>query len=284
MTGAPRLLVIALLWAGVTQVAPPPLPDVSAEELTRRVRQAVQLDYQIQNQFTYLELRRDVKFSKLGKVTVGPPRTFQVVPEPARGRTYKRLIAENGVPLSAADLARRDAEHQKNIADAEQRARHETPAERAERMAHAASEQRERDQMLEDAFRVFDATIEGRTEVDGQPVLIARMTPRRDAQVTTREGRWMKHFEGQLWIAEADYQIVKIDMRAASDVIIGWGVVGRIHKGTRVLYARRRFENAWLPAETTYEASGRTLIFRPFQFKVTTTFSDYRRRDKSMND
>ena len=73
-------------------------------------------------------------------------------------------------------------------------------------------------------------------------------------------------------------------MRAASDVTIGWGVVGRIHRGTRVLYARRWFENAWLPAETTYEASGRTLIFRPFQFKVTTTYSDYQRRDKSMND
>ena len=188
------------------------------------------------------------------------------------------------MPLSAADLARRDAEHQKDLADAEERARRETPAERAARLERAASEQREREQILDDAFRVFAARIEGRTTVDGQPVLIARMTPRREAAVTTREGRWMKQFEGQLWVAEADYQIVKIDMRAASDVTIGWGVVGRIHRGTRVLYARRWFENAWLPAETTYEASGRTLIFRPFQFKVTTTYSDYRRRDKSVND
>jgi hypothetical protein len=92
----------------------------------------------------------------------------------------------------------------------------------------------------------------------------------------------MKQFEGQLWIAEADYQVVRIDMHAVGDVTIGWGVVGRIHKGTRVVYMRRRFENAWLPAETTYEASGRTLIFRPFQFKVTTTYSGYQRRDKSV--
>jgi hypothetical protein len=94
----------------------------------------------------------------------------------------------------------------------------------------------------------------------------------------------MKQFEGQLWVAEADFQVVKVDMRAVGDVTIGWGVVGRIHKGSRVLYARRRFENAWLPAETTYEASGRTLIFRPFQLNVSTTYSDYKRRDKSMND
>ena len=40
----------------------------------------------------------------------------------------------------------------------------------------------------------------------------------------------------------------------------------------------------WLPVETTYEASGRTLIFRPFQFNLTTTYSDYRRRDKTVTD
>ena len=284
MIDAARTFGATLLWAVLSQALPPPLPNLPPGELTRRVREAVRLDEQIQKEFTYLEQRRDVKISKLGKVTIGPPRTFQVLPDPTPGQTYKRLIAENGVPLTAEELARRDAEHRKNIADAEERARREMPAQRSDRLERAASEQRQREQILDDAFRVYEARIEGRTIVDGHPVLIARLTPRKDADVATREGRWMKQFEGQLWIAEADFQVVKVDMRAVSDVTIGWGVVGRIHKGTRVLYARRRFENAWLPAETTYEASGRTLIFRPFQFNVSTTYSGYKRRDKSMND
>ena len=284
MIGVARILGPTLFCAVVSQAVHQPLPDLPAAEVARRVRHAVQLDAQIQKDFTYLEQRRDVKISKLGKVTIGPPRTFQVLPDPTPGQTYKRLVAENGVPLSAEELKRRDAEHQKDIAEAQERQRRETPSARSERLERAASEQRQRDQILEDAFRVYEARIEGRVTVDGQPVLIARLTPRRDAEVSTREGRWMKQFEGQLWVAEADYQIVKIDMRAVSDVTIGWGVVGRIHKGSRVLYVRRRFENAWLPAETTYEASGRTLIFRPFQFNVSTTYSGYKRRDKSMND
>ena len=160
----------------------------------------------------------------------------------------------------------------------------ETPSQRAERLDRETKEQRERDAILEDAFRAYDAVIERRDIVDGVPVLVARMTPRKDPPVTTREGRWMSHFEGHLWVAEADYQIVKVDMRATSDVTIGWGVVGRIQKGSRVLYVRRHIANAWLPTETTYEASGRTLIFRPFQFAVTTTYSDYRRRDKNVTD
>ena len=280
MSGMTRVLVAAALWAVAAQNGHAPLPRLSADDLAQRVRRAVQLDYEIQKEFTFVEQRQDIRISKLGKVSIDPPRTFQVMPDPVPGQTYKRLIAVNGVPLSAEELARRDAEHQKDL----ERARRETPAERADRLKRTNEEQRERQEILDDAFRVFDATIEDRQTVDGQPVLVARLMPRPDAAVGTREGRWMKQFEGQLWVAEKDYQVVKIDMRAVNDVTIGWGVVGRVHKGTRVLYRRRHFENAWLPAETTYEASGRTLIFRPFQFRVTTSFSGYKRRDKNMND
>jgi hypothetical protein len=280
-----RLTLIACLAAPgplATQAGQRPLPTVPSAELARRIREGVRLDYQIQADYTYVERRRDVRISKLGKVTIGPVRTFQVMPSPVSGQTYKRLIAVDDKPLPPEELARRDAEHANELKEAQARQARETPAERRARLEAAASEQREREAILDDAFKTFEATIERREIVDGVPVLVARMSPRPDPPVTTREGRWMPHFEGHLWLAEADYQIVRIDMRANSDVTIGWGVVGRIHKGSRVLYVRRRIDNAWLPAETTYEASGRTLIFRPFQFSVTATYSDYRRRDKKV--
>ena len=278
------LAILTLLWSMAPGGTQPPLPSPTRAEFAARIRQSVRLDYQMQADYTYLERRRDVRISKLGKVTIGPVRTFQVMPSPISGQTYKRLIAEDDKPLPADELARRDAEHANDIKEAKALQTRETPSQRAERLERATREQRERDAILEDAFRAYDAAIERREMVDGVPVLVARMTPRKDAPVTTREGRWMTHFEGHLWVAEADYQIVKVDMRATSDVTIGWGVVGRIQKGSRVLYVRRRIDNAWLPTETTYEASGRTLIFRPFQFAVTTTYSDYRRRDKNVTD
>jgi hypothetical protein len=284
MKQAAAFAILTMVWCAAAGALQAPVPAIGGAELSRRVRAAVRLDYQVQSGFTYVERRRDVRISKLGKVTIGPLRTFQVIPSPISGQTYKRLIAVDGKPLSPEELARRDAEHARDVAAAKAPRERETPAERGERQARAASEQRQRDAIMDDAFKTFDATIERRELVDGLPVLVARMTPRKDPPVTTREGRWMTHFEGYLWIAESDYQVVRIDMQATSDVTIGWGVVGRIHKGSRVLFVRRRFENAWLPAETTYEATGRTLIFRPFQFKVTTTYSDYKRRDKSVAD
>jgi hypothetical protein len=284
------LAFLTLLW-GMAPVATQatvanqaPLPSPTSAEFANRIRRSVRLDYQMQAGYTYVERRRDIKISKLGKVTVGPMRTFRVLPSPISGQTYKQLIAVDDKPLSAEELAKYDADHAADIREEQARQARETPSERAERLERSTREQRERDAILEDAFRAYDAVIERRDIVDGVSVLVARMTPRKDAPVTTREGRWMSHFEGHLWVAESDYQIVKVDMRATSDVTIGWGVVGRIQKGTRVLYVRRRIDDAWLPVETTYEASGRTLIFRPFQFNLTTTYSEYRRRDKNVTD
>lgn len=239
----------------------------------RKVRDVTRLDYELQKEFTYIERRRDIRMSPLGKVTVGPVRTFEVYPSPIPGRSYKRLIAVDGKPLDAAELARRDAARRKSLAEL----RDETPRRRSERLRAEAEEQRERNAVLDDALAVFDVTFVERRVVEGQQLLIGRATPRPHARVTTREGRWMKQFAGEVWISESDYQIARLDMRALDDVSIGWGIVGRVHRGSRFVFARRKIEDTWLPSEVTFDATGRTLLFRRFEVHTTTTFSDYRR-------
>ena len=268
-------MVILFLIALAGWQAPAAFPDRA--ELARNLRRGVQLDYELLRSYTYLERRRDVKISKLGKMNIGPLRTFEVYPDPS-GRPYKRLIAIDGKPLSADELARRDAEHERHLREAAERQRRESAHERTARQNREAREQRERDAMLDDAFKVFEATITGRRSVSGRSVLVAALKPRPNADVTTREGGWMKQFEGEIQIDEETWQVVSLDMRAIRDVTIGWGVIGRIHKGSRILVTRRWHERGWLPAETGYTASGRTLLFRPFQFEAATTYSDFKRR------
>jgi hypothetical protein len=268
--------VVFLLWTAFT-AASPPLPE--SEAFLRRARQSIKLDPELQQSFTYIEERRDIKISRLGKVVVGPLRTFEVYPSDEPGQTYKRLIAVEGKPLDPAELAKRDAEHQQDV---EQRARKrvsETPAERAAREAEAAAERRERDAWLADALAVFEPTILGRDAIDHESVIVVGLAPRADAPVRTREGSWMKQFEGRAWFTEADAQLVRLDVRAMRDVTIGWGIIGRIHEGSRLLFSRRKFHDAWLPSELLYQASGRTLLFRPFTLNVVTTYSNYRRRE-----
>jgi hypothetical protein len=241
----------------------------------RRLRVAVLLDYELQAGYTYLEQRRDVKLSKLGKVMVGPPRTFEVFPSEKPGGTYKRLIAVDGKPLDPEELAKRAEEHRRDLREAAERERAETPAQRARREQEQQDERREREAILDDALAVFEPALAGRETIDGRPVLAVDLSPRADARVTTRHGRWMKAFEGRMWVGESDYQIARLDMRAREDVTIGWGIIGRVHEGSRVVFTRKWIDDRWLPAAAHYEVSGRTLLFRKFQFATTTTYSNY---------
>jgi hypothetical protein len=244
----------------------------------RKMRAAIRFDEDLQQAYTYLERRRDVKITGLGKVSVGPLRTFEVYPSNQPGRTYKRLIAVDGKPLPAADLARRDEEHRRNVLAEVERDKLETPAAKAARLAKEAQERRERDAIVNDAFAIFEATVIGRDTIDGQGTLILWITPRRNVSPKTREGGYMKKFAGKLWVAEADGAIVKLDLTAFDDISVGYGMVGRVHQGARLEFARRRVNNeTWLPSSSHITAKGRTLMFRPFDFDVRTEYLDYKK-------
>lgn len=250
-------------------------PD--SADFAQRVRNAIRLDYELQRHFSYIEQRRDVRVSKLGKVEVGPERTFEVYPSSMPGRTYKRLIAVNGKPLSAEELARHDRERLENLAKEKTKQLRETPQQRAARLEEEARERKQRDAIVDDAFAVFQPKLVDREVLDGHRVLVVSLTPKEDARVATREGRWMKEFAGRAWISEADFQIAKLEMQAQGDVTIGWGILGRVHEGSRFVFTRRKFQDAWLPAEVLFDATGRTLLFRKFDIDLVTTYSDYKR-------
>ena len=272
----------ALLAAAVVATGRPiaaqeaPLPDRNS--FMAKVRGAIRIDQEVQQNFNYVERRRDVKFSALGKVSVGPLRTFEVFPSAEPGRTYKRLIAIDGQPLDPDELRRRDAEHARDLDKEMRRQQRETPAQRAQRLERFERERNERRAILEDALDVFEATVLAREIIDGEPTIVVALTPRPNVRVDTREGNWMKQFSGRAWFVEHDGQFARFDMQASDDVAIGWGLIGRLHKGSHLLVERRRVGHTWLPARLTFTATGKTLLFRAFELDVRTEYGEYREK------
>lgn len=264
------------LWGVSAQGPAPPaaLPDRNA--FAAMARSSARIDSDVQRDFTYVERRREVKISALGKVSTGPLRTFEVFPAADPRRTYKRLIAIDDKPLDAAELARRDAEHQRDVDEDERRMRRETPTQQARRKERADRDRRDTLEVLEDALRVFTITPIARESIHGHSVIKATMTPRDDARVTTRQGSWMKQFAGHAWFVEKDGQLARLDMQATDDVSIGWGVVGRLHQGSRLVVERSPVGDVWLPARMRFTGTGRTMLFRTFELDAVTEYYDYR--------
>jgi hypothetical protein len=244
---------------------------VDLDALAKSVREVLRVEYSERQRFSYIEQGRDIDVSMLGKVSIGPMRTYEVYPL-APGDGWKRLIAVDGKPLDPGELARNDAEHERDL----KKRAEETPKQRAARLKDRAEETRDRDAILDDAYAVFQFAFICREEIDGHPVIALSMTPRPQARVKTREGGYMKQFTGRLWVSEPDHHIARVQLRATDSVSVGWGVVARVEPGSGFDLVRKKIGDTWVASTLTVEGSGRTLMFRRFEVKTVTTYSQHR--------
>jgi hypothetical protein len=274
-----RVARVVVLLAGLPLVTIAPSvarvqPPHDLEAFARKVRQVIRLEYAEPIRFNYLEQGQDVDISMFGRVSVGPMQTFEVRQNPP-GEAWRRLIAVEGTALGAAELARADSEHHRQLLKTADREKSETPRQRAARLKKEADELRERDEILDDAERVFAFGFISRQVVDGEPVVVVGLTPRPTARVTTSDGQRMKQFAGKLWVSESDYRLARVQLHAIDSVSVGWGVVARVEPGSGFDFVRKKVAGAWVASGLTIEASGRTLLFRKFHIKSITTYSGH---------
>lgn len=266
-----------------TPVQLAPTPDLSSPtaraRLLEQLRDNLWRDRVLEEEYTYIERRRDVRISKLGKVSLGPLRTFEVYPSVTPGRTYKRLIEVEDVPLGAEELARRDAEHLSNMMWGKQRRERESASQRAQRERANAERDRRQRREFEEAFAVFDIAPAGYEPFEGyaRPLLKLVLTPRAQAPASSDLVNYLKKFRGAAWIDVDELQLARVELEAAEAISVGWGVVGRVSAGSRAWYLRRPVADLWSPAWARVEGRGRTLLFRSFDLDAEWSWADYRK-------
>lgn len=282
LTGACRRVsaLVALAWALVALAgampaqAPPPEPS-----LLERVREALASDELLDERYTYRTARRTYELGALGKLRPGPVRVFEVGPSPVDPtQIYRRLVAVDGQPLSAAELRKADEKHR---AEALRRLR-ETPSEHARRLEKESEEAREARERLDDAMRVFAFERQGHEVVDGRPLLAVSVTPRPDVRTRTKAGKQMKKLRGRAWIDETAGQLVHIEMEVVENISLGFGIIGHVDAGSRMMYRRApQADGTWAPVEARFTGSGATLVFRQFALETWAKYTDYRLRSAS---
>jgi len=257
-------------------LAEPPLPDTAT--LIREVRARLRPDRDLLSQYTYIERREEVEVSKLGEVTEGPVKVYEVYPSLEPGNTYKRLIAVDGKPLSRSELEKADRKRREDLRKEREKRARETPAERRRREAEETEKRREREAVVDEIFEAYDIRIAGRDTIGGHPTFIAHLEPRPAHRPRTDEGKLMKKLRVKAWVSETDYELVRAEAEVIDDITVGWGIIGRLHKGARAVYERRKVNGEiWLPAREVIQATGRALMFRTFDVHTVTEWYDYRR-------
>jgi len=270
----PHVTVAVLALAGVPAAQDRPLPDSSS--FLAQVRAHLRTDRALLSQYTYLERRREIRLTKLGKVELGAQQLFQVYPGVDPDDTYRRLIEVDGKPRDPRQVEADDKKHQKRVLDELQKREHESAADRARRAQRDVKDRRDEDEMLDDLMRVYTFTLVERQIRNGRPMIVVAFTPRRDAAPKSDDGKLMTKVKGRGWVSESDFEVARVEFEMLDDVPFGL-VLGKIYKGTTGSLERRKVnDEVWLPAEARFNGSGRALV-RKFHLETVIEFSDYKK-------
>lgn len=253
-----------------------PLPDL--QPFLAEVRKRLQTDEELQSPYMFTETRRQLKLDKTGRATEESVDVFEVYPGLPGERRYRRKIQDDGKPVGAAELGRKDRDRLKRVEEWQRKQATMTEKDRAKAMRVYGRERREFDQAVDELFRIYDIRVLGRETIDGHVTIAGALTPRPDVKARTRDGRIMQKFKARAWVSESDYELVRVEIEAIDDLTFGLGLLARVHKGTIASYQRRKVnDEVWLPAAVTYTASARVMLFRRMRVGGTSEYSNYRK-------
>jgi len=173
------------------------------------------------------------------------------------GSPYNRLLAENGQQLSPAEQAQQEQLLRAEI----DRRQHESPRERARRIAKYQKERDQDHEMLKNMVAAFDFHLTGEETVDGHDCWVLDATPNRNYRPTSRETKVLTGMRGKLWVDRATYQWVKVEAEVIRPVSI-FGLVARVGPGTRFLLEQSPVSgNLWLPSHFSMKVNASAFGF-----------------------
>jgi hypothetical protein len=267
---------LALSGAATLVAQDRPLPEQGA--FLAETRKHLQTDSTLQSSYVYVETRRELKLDKHGRTSGESVKVYESYPGLPGESRWERLIAENGRPVPAEQLAKQDQERQTKAARMVRRLAEDGPKERARQEREYQKGRRERDEAVDDIYTVFDIRMIGRERIEAHDTIVFALTPNTAAKPRTTEGAQMRHFKVQAWVSESDHELVKLEAEAIDTLSFGMGVLARLHKGARLSFLRRKINGeVWLPAVVSYSGSARVGLLFTLRRAGTSEFSNYRK-------
>jgi hypothetical protein len=280
--GRLRLEILAVPFLGVSLLAAAPARGADSSSVvpdTRKfleeVRQNLQSDESLLDQYTFTEVFQESRLDSKGAVKKTKTEVYEVYPSIVPRKIYRRLISRDGTPLTEAELAEQDRKQEEKTEKREQRiAAHDAAA--AE--SHAEENRRKERAIVDEIFRMDDIGVVGRETVDGRPAIIVSFTPRPGYKPVTEGGKTIQKLAGRAWIDEADRQLVRLEARLVDSMGVGPAKLARLQKGATAFFQRKKVNGeVWLPAEARFSGAAKALLLFGTRIDVHSTYGDYKK-------
>jgi len=240
-------------------------------EIVKRSVELDQNDWEQSKDYTYIERVRFTERDSKGSVKKVHSNASEVLF--LYGEQYERKIEKDGKPLPEKDRVKEQERLDKFLKERAEESE-EKRRKREEKRAKERAKEREFAREIPEAF-TFE--VQGEEVVNGHRTWIVAATPKAGFKPRTAGAGVLAKFKGKLWIDQATYRWVKMEMDAIETVSYGW-VVARLAKGTRVeLQQTRVNDEVWLPKSVSVRLDARVALLKRLQGEVEVSYGEYRK-------
>lgn len=223
--------------------------------------------------FLYLRRREVTEFDGDGKVKTRQSTTTRR--ETRDGIPVMRVVARNDTPLSAEEQKRDEETIQAQLAQL--RSRPQPPPYKTEprKPGDEAAFMREFVNAL-DYRRKAPETIEGRRAG------VFTFEPKPGYRPSSLKFKVFEKMKGTLWIDQATGEVIRGEAEMFDDVNVGFGLLGKVGKGTTFTMVRREAAPAmWVPVVQRIRFQARVMLVKSFRQEIDLRWTEYQLRPES---
>jgi hypothetical protein len=266
------------------QIFDPPAATekLDVAELLREVNRNQDEIEQRVSEYAFTQKETDNEISSKGELKKQTVKVYEVYPIPNRD-PVKKLISENGVPLSPERAAKEDRRVQEEFTKAE-RDREKDEKKVAQRRAER--EKKEKDGAEVSAFlKVCEFVSPRREQWEGRDTIVFDFRPKPGFRPQNREESLVAKLVGVVWIDPVDKQIIRLEARLAEGFKIAGGLVASLKPGAALVIEQTRMsQGVWLPRFAQINLSLKVLLFGGGDYNQTIEWSDYKHFSGDVKD
>jgi hypothetical protein len=246
------------------------------------------------NDYTFTQKITEREIDDKGRLKKEKVAVYEVYPIADYG-WVRKLVAENGAPLSPE----RAAEEQKRVAEELEKAEREAPKlkekrerQRAERRARQkAKAQKEGNEEEEDDIgiatflRTSELVSPRRERFRERDVIVFDFRPRPGFKPADRGESIVSKLSGVIWVDPVERQVMRLEGRLVDSFKVGGGLLASVKPGSAFVFEQTRLDDGvWLPRFSQVNVSARVMLFAGLSINETHEFSDYKRFSTKTGD
>jgi hypothetical protein len=244
------------------------LPDIPA--LLKEVGDNQERLEKLLDQYTFTEQQVVREFDKKkGVLRETPEETYEITF--VRGQQVRRLVAREGKPLSASDLAKEDRKIEKQVREIERKAaaKEKDPSGKSARGQRSIS--------IGAGLRTSRMINPRWEQFQGRELVVFDFEPNLAYKPKDSTEKLMQKVAGTIWIDAADYQVVRFEAKLLESFKVGGGLLASVKPGATFVVEQTRIHNEiWLPSQVEFQLDARALFFGVSLNRII-RYSDYRR-------